>query len=202
MTMTCPACWTGWSGGPFAPSRLASTTVTVALGPDRLETVAGAEIAAVAHTPDEPKPWHGPIVEAVRYREPRRVEDAETEQRWPGFGERMRIAGFRGCLGLPLPAFRRPSVGCSRFSSRPNQFTEHVMDLVMLFALHAGTTFDNAALYDHSRQLVDHLHAALANRDMVGQAKGLLMQRFGVIQMPLSTCCGARRSTTTSRSGI
>ena len=52
------------------------------------------------------------------------------------------------------------------------------MDLVMLFALHAGTTFDNAALYDHSRQLVDHLHAALANRDMIGQAKGLLMQRF------------------------
>jgi phenylpropionate dioxygenase-like ring-hydroxylating dioxygenase large terminal subunit len=90
----------------------------------------------------------------------------------------MRSAGFRSCLALPLPAFRRPSVGCTLFSARPHQFTEHCMDLVMLFALHAGTTFDNAALYDHSSQLVDHLHAALANRGMIGQAKGVLMQRF------------------------
>ncbi|MGH3634497.1 GAF and ANTAR domain-containing protein [Mycobacterium sp.] len=153
-------------------------TVTVELGRDRLETVAGAEIAAVAHTPEEPQPWHGPIFEAVRYREPRRVEDAETEQRWPGFGERMRGAGFRSCLALPLPAYRRPSVGCTLFSSRPNQFSEHVMDLVMLFALHAGTTFDNAALYDHSRQLVEHLHVALATRDLIGEAKGLLMHQY------------------------
>lgn len=153
-------------------------TVTVELGPDRLETVAGGEIAAVAHHPDEPRPWHGPIFEAVRYREPRRVEDAETEQRWPGFGERMRSAGFRSCLALPLPAFRHPAVGCTLFSSRPNQFTEHVMDLVLLFALHAGTTFDNAALYDNCRKLVDHLHVALATRDLIGQAKGVLMREL------------------------
>jgi GAF domain-containing protein len=153
-------------------------TVTVEVGPDKLETVAGAEIAAVAHYPDEPRPWHGPIFEAVRYREPRRVEDAEVEQRWGGFGERMRSAGFRSCLALPLPTMRRPAVGCTLFSSRPNQFTEHVLDLVLLFALHAGTTFDNAALYDHSRQLVEHLHAALVTRDLIGAAKGVLMQRF------------------------
>lgn len=153
-------------------------TVTVELGPDRLETVAGAEIAAVAHTADEPEAWHGPIFEAVRYREPRRVEDAETEPRWPGFRERMRSAGFRSCLALPLPAHRQPAVGCTLFSGRPNQFTQHVMDLVLLFALHAGTTFDNAALYDRSRQLVDHLHAALVTRDMIGQAKGLLISRY------------------------
>jgi hypothetical protein len=153
-------------------------TVTVELAPDKLETVAGAEIAEVAHYPDEPRPWHGPIFEAVRYREPRRVEDAETEQRWAGFGERMRSAGFRSCLALPLPATRRPAVGCTLFSSRPNQFTDHVMDLVLLFALHAGTTFDNAALYDHCRKLVDHLHTALVTRDLIGSAKGMLMQRY------------------------
>lgn len=153
-------------------------TVTVELGTDRLETVAGAEIAAVAHTADEPTAWHGPIFEAVRYREPRRVEDADTEQRWAGFGERMRGAGFRSCLALPLPAHRNPSVGCTLFSSRPNQFTKHEMDLVLLFALHAGSTFDNAALYDHSRQLVDHLHTALITRDTIGQAKGLLMGHY------------------------
>jgi GAF domain-containing protein len=154
-------------------------TVTVRVARDKLETVAGGEIAAVAHLPDEPRPWHGPIFEAVCYREPRRVDDAETEQRWPGFADRMRVAGFRSCLALPLPAFRRPSVGCTLFSSSPNQFSEHTLDLVMLFALHAGAAFDNAALYDDARQLVDHLHVALATRDAIGQAKGILMGRYG-----------------------
>jgi GAF domain-containing protein len=153
-------------------------TVTVEVASGELETVDGAEIAAVAHHPDEPSPWHGPILEAVRYREPRRVEDADTEQRWPGFRERMHRAGFRSCLALPLPTLRRPFVGCTLFSSRPNQFSEHAMDLVMLFALHAGATFDNAALYEDSRQLVDQLHTALATRDMIGQAKGVLMRRY------------------------
>jgi hypothetical protein len=90
----------------------------------------------------------------------------------------MRRAGFRSCLALPVPAYRRPFVGCMLFSRRPNQFSEHTMDLVMLFALHAGTTFDNAALYDDSRQLVDQLHAALATRYLIGQAKGVLMRRY------------------------
>lgn len=153
-------------------------TVTVKTAAGKLETVSGGEIAALAHHSDEPRPWPGPILDAVRYREPRRVEDAETEMRWPGFRERMREAGFRSCLALPLPAYRRPSVGCTLFSGRPYQFTEHVMDLVMLFALHAGTAFDNAALYDDCRRLVDHLHAALATRDLIGQAKGLLMRSY------------------------
>lgn len=151
-------------------------TVTVEIAGGKLETVCGNEIAALRHTPDEPSPWPGPILDAIRYREPRRVEDAETEQRWPGLRQRMRDAGFRSCLALPLPAYRRPSVGCTLFSSLPNQFTEHVMDLVLLFTLHAGATFDNATLYDDSRQLVDHLHTALATRDLIGQAKGVLMR--------------------------
>jgi GAF domain-containing protein len=151
-------------------------TVTVEVDDGRLETLCGAEITPLAHTVDEPQPWPGPILDAIRYREPRRVEDAETEQRWPEFSERMRAAGFRSCLALPLPAYRRPSVGCTLFSSQPNQFSEHVLDLVLLFALHAGATFDNAALYEDSRQLVDHLHTALATRDLIGQAKGVLMR--------------------------
>jgi hypothetical protein len=128
--------------------------------------------------PDEPKLWHGPIVEAVRYREPRRVEDAETKQRWPRFGERMRIAGFRSCLALPLPRVS-PAVGGMQPVLKPSQPVHRACrgpgDALRVAC---GTTFDNAALYDHSRQLVDHLHAALANRDMIGQAKGVLMQRF------------------------
>lgn len=41
-----------------------------------------------------------------------------------------------------------------------------------------GCEHDTVALYDDSRRLVDHLHAALATRDLIGQAKGLLMRHY------------------------
>lgn len=152
-------------------------TVTVGGDDGQLETVAGAEVSPVAHLPDAPA-WRGPISDTVRYREPRRVDDSETEQRWPQLRERMRKAGFRSCLALPLPAHRAPSVGFTLFSSRPRQFVEHHLDLVALLALHTGTAFDNAALYSEYHQLVDHLHNALATRERIGKAQGILMRRF------------------------
>lgn len=153
-------------------------TVTVATAEDRLETVAGAEVASLCHASSEAQPWPGPILDAVRYREPRRVDDAQTEQRWQGFGQRMQQAGFRSCLALPMPAQRHPLVGFTLFSRRSHQFTDHALDLVLLFALHAGTAFDNASLYHDARQLIDHLHIALATRETIGQAQGILMRRL------------------------
>jgi GAF domain-containing protein len=157
----------------------AHATVTVINTDGTLETLAGTEPSAVAHRADERPPWPGPIQDAIRYREPRRVDDARLESRWPGFNERMRLSGLRSCLALPLPARRHPSVGFTLFSAEAGQFSEHALDLVVLFALHAGTAFDNADLYNNSRQLIDHLHRALASRDVIGQAQGVLMHRFG-----------------------
>lgn len=158
----------------------AHATVTVINNEGTLETLAGADLSAVAHRADERPPWPGPIQDAIRYREPRRVDDARLERRWRGFGERMRLSGLRSRLALPLPSQRHPSVGFTLFSAQAGQFTEHALDLVVLFALHAGTAFDNADLYHDSRRLIDHLHRALATRDVIGQAQGVLMHRFGV----------------------
>jgi GAF domain-containing protein len=77
-----------------------------------------------------------------------------------------------------MPAQRHPLVGFTLFSRHAHQFTEHTLDLVLLFALHAGTAFDNASLYHEARQLIDHLHTALATREAIGQAQGILMRRL------------------------
>ncbi len=153
-------------------------TVTVRVAPDRLETVAGGDVASLTHTPAEKEPWPGPILDAVLYREPRRVDDANTDQRWEGFQQRMHEAGFRSCLALPMPTQRHPQVGFTLFSTQPHRFSDLALDLVLLFALQAGTTIDNVSLYNDARQLVDHLHEALVTRDVIGQAKGILMRRL------------------------
>lgn len=153
-------------------------TVTVRVGQDSLETVAGNNVASLTHTPTEKEPWSGPILDAVIYREPRRVDDVMTDQRWEGFQQRMHEAGFRSCLALPMPTKRHPQVGFTLFSRESHQFSDLALDLVLLFALQAGTTLDNVSLYKDARQLIDHLHEALATRDVIGQAKGILMRRL------------------------
>nr|WP_293004512.1 GAF domain-containing protein [Mycobacterium sp.] len=104
------------------------------------------------------------------YREPRRVDDAHTEERWEGFRDRMAQAGFRSCLALPVPTQRHPRVGFTLLAGSPHQFGDHVLDLVLLFALQGGAAVDNAALSGDARQLIDQLHEALATRETIGRA--------------------------------
>ena len=139
----------------------------------QVETVAEARPVGLAETES------GPVVEAVTFGEPRRLEDVATDQRWPGFTARLAAAGFRSCMSLPLPTQSDSTAVFTLYSSTPHQFDETSFDLVLLFTLHAGTVFDNATLYHDSRQLVDQLRAALRTRSIVGQAQGLLMHRFG-----------------------
>ncbi|BBZ43678.1 GAF and ANTAR domain-containing protein [Mycobacterium parmense] len=143
-----------------------------------LETVAGDEVPSVAHSASEREPWPGPIADAARYREPRRVDDAQTERRWADFPYRMAQAGFRSCLALPVPTDRHPQVCFALFSGEPHQFSDHALDLVLLFALQGGAAIDNASLYSDARELVGHLHEALITREIIGRSKGILMQRL------------------------
>lgn len=153
-------------------------SVTVRVGENRLETVAGGEASSLAHSASETPPWPGPIVDSVVYREPRRVDDVRTERRWEGFEQRMEQAGFRSCLALPVPTQRHPQVSFTLFSAEAAQFNDHALDLVLLFALQGGTAVDNVSLYSDARELVEHLQDALATREIIGQAKGILMQRL------------------------
>lgn len=119
----------------------------------------------------------GPVVEALSYREPRRLDDTATDQRWPAFTARLAEQGYRSCLALPLTTFSDPSAVLVLYSNKPDQFAESTLDLVLLFAIHTGVAFDNVTLYEDSRKVIDQLRAALRTRTLIGSAQGLLMHR-------------------------
>lgn len=119
----------------------------------------------------------GPVIEALSFREPRRLDDTGTDQRWPGFSAELTILGYRSCLALPLVSRVDPSAVLVLYSRNSEQFSDTSYDLVLLFALHTGVAFDNATLYHDSRNLVDHLRTALRTRALIGSAQGLLMHR-------------------------
>ena len=156
----------------------ATITVTDARA-EQTETVACA-------TPGRPEPGQdvvtgrGPIGEALRYREPRRVEDTRTDQRWPRFSAHLAELGYRSVLVLPVPTYHGGGAAVlTLFSDQPHRFDETVHDVVLLLTVHAGVVFDNAQLFHDSRRLVDQLTVALETRQRIGQAQGLLMRHFG-----------------------
>jgi GAF domain-containing protein len=120
----------------------------------------------------------GPVVEAVTFVEPRRLDDVASDQRWPHFGARLVDAGYGCCLALPLSSQRQDAAVLTLFSRTPDQFAESAYDVVLLLALHAGVAFDNASIYRESKELVGQLRTALRTRSLVGRAQGLLMRHF------------------------
>jgi ANTAR domain-containing protein len=141
-------------------------------GSGAVETVAGG--ADLGFDPLEP----GPVVEAVTFDEPRRLDDATTDQRWPAFSAKLINGGFHGALALPLATHRDDNAVLTLFSRKAGQFDDLAYDVVLLLTLNAGVAFDNATLYHDSHELVGQLQMALHTRSVVGRAQGMLMRHF------------------------
>jgi GAF domain-containing protein len=137
-----------------------------------VETVAGAD--NLGFDPIAP----GPVVEAVTYGEPRRLDDVASDQRWPTFAAQIANAGFRSCVALPLSTRSNDTAVLTLFAAQPDRFADTAYDLVLLLIAHAGTVIDNASIYHDSTQLITQLRTALGTRSLVGRAQGLLMRHY------------------------
>jgi transcriptional regulator with GAF, ATPase, and Fis domain len=122
----------------------------------------------------------GPVLEALRHNEPRRVDDTAFERRWTAFCQAAADAGFGSCLVLPLRTDRTPAGAVALYGQSPDAFRGAAHDIALLFAAQGGTAVRNASLYRACRQMVDNLHAALESRAVIEQAKGILHAELGV----------------------
>jgi GAF domain-containing protein len=119
-------------------------------------------------------------VEALRYNEPRRADDIAAEARWPAFCQAAAEAGFGSCLALPLRTDQQPAGAVALYGGRPGVLRGAAHDAAVLLAAQGGTAVRNAALYGSCHRLVGNLHAALAARAVIEQAKGMIAAQLGV----------------------
>lgn len=122
----------------------------------------------------------GPVLEALRHNEPRRVDDTRGESRWPAFCRAACAAGFFSCLALPLRTDRRPAGAIVLYGPEPELFRGVAHDIALLFAAQGGTAVRNASLYRACRRMVDDLHGGLESRAVIEQAKGIIHADLGV----------------------
>jgi GAF domain-containing protein len=70
------------------------------------------------------------------------------------------------------------SIGAIKvYSRQPAAYHQESEQLLTLFARQAGILLSNAQSYDDAQQLTAQLKTALVSRDLIGQAKGILIAR-------------------------
>jgi hypothetical protein len=102
-----------------------------------------------------------------------RVPDMGSETRWPKFARRAAEAGAASMLSLQLWVEGDNLGALNLYGRRPNAFDEESEQVGLLFVSHASVAMAGA-------QKRDQLAAGLATRDLIGQAKGILMERYQI----------------------
>jgi anti-anti-sigma regulatory factor len=114
----------------------------------------------------------GPCLDAVDRHVVVRVSNMTHETRWPHFSRRAVQLGVHSTLSLQLYVAGQKFGGLNLYARQPHTFDKSE-NIGRLFATHAAVAIAGA-------QREDHLHQAVAGRDIVGQAKGILMERYKI----------------------
>ncbi|WP_431839443.1 GAF and ANTAR domain-containing protein [Gordonia hongkongensis] len=99
------------------------------------------------------------------------IDDMRTETRWPNFAAAAADLGIRSMACFYLYIDGDDSAALNLHSTEPAAFTAEARQLGELFAAHAATAFG-------AIQEKQQLRAALGSRDIIGQAKGMIMERY------------------------
>ena len=115
----------------------------------------------------------GPCVQAVEHEPVVVVEHLRHEQRWPRLRPRRRGRGVRSQVAVRLFANSRHVAGLNLYSTEHDEVEQASAETAQLFATHA------AIILGHAQQ-EDQLNQALASRKVIGQAIGIVMERYRI----------------------
>jgi GAF domain-containing protein len=122
----------------------------------------------------------GPCLTAWRDRVLVRIDEVRTERRWPRWTRAVEPLGIRSSMSTPL-IVSGDTLGAIKVYSRESAaYDTHDERLLQLFAEQAAILLANVQSYENARRLSAGLQEALRTRDVIGQAKGILMAQEGI----------------------
>lgn len=115
----------------------------------------------------------GPCITALRQHRTVHIDDMSLDRRWPEFAEAAAAAGVHSSLSFQL-FVREDNFGAlNLYGGEAGVFDDESLLYGEVLAQHASVAMadSNAA---------ETFDRALASRDIIGQAKGIIMERFDV----------------------
>jgi hypothetical protein len=153
-----------------APCDQASITV---LGPGRtLETVAASDDRITKADRLQYDLNQGPGLDAVYTDNVFRVEDLPADNRWPQWAPLAAELGLGALLAVHL--YTDTALGAlNLYSEQPREYDDLDLEVAKVIAAHASVVLA------YTRKTQD-LWRAIDTRNLIGQAQGILMARFGL----------------------
>jgi GAF domain-containing protein len=115
----------------------------------------------------------GPCLTSLYDQQTVRLPDMSAEPRWPAFAARAHDLGARSMLAIQLYVTGEDLGALNLHSTRTDAFTDESEQIGLLFAGHAAVAMIGA-------QEQEQLQTAISTRDLIGQAKGILMERYKI----------------------
>lgn len=115
----------------------------------------------------------GPALLTMQHHAAVVVGDVGADDRWPQWGALAAEQGLRSMVAVQLSTGEVPFGALSLYSAEPAAFDEDDVAVAEIFALHASIAVATA-------QEEAGLRRAMDARHLVGQAQGMLMERYGL----------------------
>jgi GAF domain-containing protein len=112
----------------------------------------------------------GPCLDAVWEQKVVRVDDVAADERWPEFAQEASRLGVGSLLCFQLFVDGDQLGAMNMYARTPGAFDDECQDIGQMLAAHAAVALAGA---EHE----ENLRAGMSNRDVIGQAKGILMER-------------------------
>lgn len=116
----------------------------------------------------------GPCLSAAWEQRMIRISDLVSDQRWPRYrSDAIKQTPIRSILSFPLIGDNQTAGALNFYAERADAFDDESAEMGLFFATHTALAW-NILRRD------GQFRSALASRDIIGQAKGRLMERFRI----------------------
>jgi transcriptional regulator with GAF, ATPase, and Fis domain len=118
----------------------------------------------------------GPCLDAIFQNPTFESSDLRDELvRWPTFAARALDLGIESMLAFRLFRAEETLGALDLYSTRRGAFDEAARAFGTVYSAHAALALAGAQVHEHDLAAADGLRDALVTRDVIGQAKGILM---------------------------
>ena len=146
-------------------------SVSFRRGQGPVETVAPTHPIAVAADELQYELEEGPCYDAVQTEPIVLSKHLEEDERWPRYSSKAAELGIASHMSTVLLITRDSRAALNLYSSRADGFDD--LDDAEQFAFHAGLILEDT-------EQLRHLDTAQGSRTVIGQATGIVMERFSM----------------------
>jgi transcriptional regulator with GAF, ATPase, and Fis domain len=115
----------------------------------------------------------GPCLSAAWEHHVIRIDDMALEKRWPAYCRDTRETPIRSVISYQLFADHNSMGALNFYAEAPQAFDEEAQEMGLILATHTALAWSMVRRDEQFR-------SALASRDIIGQAKGMIMERFKI----------------------